>query len=247
MILFNKINLNKMPTQKILVVGLVAALIFMVRNCQLKDLLISKNGLQIQMYENKVNSFSTQLNEFGEKVSTQDQSIIKKNRELEKELLKNSELSRLNEQIKFESETKIKNFIANYSGDSGGVTLVRDTIIKNGDTNIVVGVPIGTKFKQDTSKWYSVSGSLQENGVKFDSISFKSDFTVNVGLKKVPGYKGWLFGKKEPKVEIINKNPYTDITGMKNIKFQQDKWWQNGWFKFGAGVIAGAVIISQAK
>lgn len=229
-------------------IGQFLVILFMVRGCHLKDLILDKNGLQLNMYEGQINQFSTKINEFGEKVSTQDQIISGANKELEKELLKNSELTRLNEQIRIQSQTKIQNILTEYKNLSGGgVTLIRDTIIKNGDTTIVNGVPIGTKFSQDTSKWYSFAGSLQENGVMFDSIKFNSDFTINVGLKKVKGYKGWLFGKKEPKVEIINKNPYTDITGMKNIKFENNKWWQNGWIKFGAGVLAGAVIIAKTK
>lgn len=248
MLKFTKINLNKMPVKKILIIGQFVVIIFMVRTCHLKNLTIDKNGLELNMYENKVNQFSTELNKYGEKVSTQDQIIAGKNKELEKELLKNSTLTKLNEQIKFQAETKIKNILAQYSNpQGGGVTLLHDTIIKNGDTTIVSGIPVGTKFKQDTSKWYSFAGTLQEDGVKMDSLNFVSDFTVNVGLKKVKGYKGWLFGKKEPKVEIINKNPYTDITGMKNIKFEEDKWWNNGWIKFGAGILAGAIIVNQVK
>ena len=244
-----KINLNKMPIKKIVIIGQFAVILFMVRSCSLQDLIIDSNGLQVKMYANKANEFSQTINKLGQKVSTQDQMIVERNKELEKEMLKSSNLSKINQQIKFQTETKINNIIADYANNSGTeVKFIHDTVIKsNGDTAIVMGVPIGTTFKSDTSKWYSISGSLQEQGVKFDSISFKSDFDINIGLKKQKGYKGWLLGKKDPKVEIVNKNPYTNINVMKNVTFEDNKWWQSGWLKFGAGVLLGGFLIGSIR
>ena len=246
---FKKIDLNKMPIKKIVIIGQFAVILFMVRSCSLQDLTIDKNGLQVKMYENKVNEFSQTVNKLGQKLYTQDQVITERNKELEKEMLKSSNLSKINQQIKFEAETKVANIMADYSGNNGTeVVFVHDTIIKpNGDTAIIKGVPIGTKFKADTSEWYNIAGSLQEKGVKFDSISFKSDYDINIGLKKQKGYKGWLLGKKDPKVEIVNKNPYTNINVMKNITFEDNKWWQNGWLKFGAGVLLGGFIMGGIR
>lgn len=244
-----KINLNKLPIKKIIIIGQFAFILFMVRSCSLQNLIIDRNDSQVKMYENKANEFSKTVNKLGQKVSTQDQMIMERNKELEKEMLKSSNLSKINQQIKFQAETNINNIIASYAGNNGTeVKFIHDTIIKlNGDTAIIIGVPIGTTFKADTSKWYSVSGSLQKQGVKFDSISFKSDFDINIGLKKKKGYKGWLLGKKEPKVEIVNKNPYTNINVMKNVTFVDNKWWQSGWLKFGAGVLLGGFLIGGIK
>jgi hypothetical protein len=33
---------------------------------------------------------------------------------------------------------------------------------------------------------------------------------------------------------------------MKNIKLEDKKWWNNGWIKFGAGVLIGGAIIILA-
>jgi hypothetical protein len=155
----------------------------------------------------------------------------------------------LNEQVKFEASTKIKNLIAQYTSRGDEIITIRDTIRINGKDSIrtIEGVKVGTAFKADTSKWYKVYGSIQNNGVKFDSLSFKSAFTLNIGEKRVKGYKGWLFGKKEAKVELINPNPYTTVDVMKNIKLEDRKWWDNGWVKFGAGVFLGGTLIILAK
>ena len=262
---FEKIDLQKMPIKKIVIVGQFLVIIFFVRSCHLKDLTINSNGVQLQMYEGKVNQYETTVNKLGEKVSTQNQMIVEKTKAIQKELLKNSTLTTLNEQVKFEASTKIKNLLAKYTGNvnfgdtgdgnngdgngdgDGPDVVIHDTIIKNGDTSIVEGIRVGTKFKADTSQWYKIAGTIQKDGIKFDSLSFVSKFTLNIGEKRVKGYKGWLFGKKEAKVELINPNPYTNVDVMKNIKLEDRKWWDNGWVKFGAGVLFGGTLIILAK
>lgn len=253
-----EIDLQKMPIKKILIIGQFLVIIFFVRSCHLKDLTINSNGVQMQMYEGKANEFEKKANKLGEEVSLQNQMVVQKTKEVEKELLKNSLLTKLNEQVKFEASTKIKNLLAKYDyddGDSGDgegggtfVITVHDTIQVNGKDSIttIEGIKVGTKFKADTSQWYNIAGSIQKDGVKFDSVSFKSAFTLNIGEKRVKGYKGWLFGKKEPKVELINPNPYTKVDVMKNIKLEERKWWDNGWVKFSAGVLVGGAVIIYA-
>lgn len=253
-----EIDLQKMPIKKILIIGQFLVIIFFMRSCHLKDLTINSNGVQLKMYEGKANEFATTVNKLGEKVSLQDQVILEKTKAIQKELLKNSTLATLNEQVKFEASTKIKNILAKYYGSGTGdggdgdggtggteVVTVHDTIIKDGDTTIkdIAAIKIGTKFKADTSQWYKIAGTIQKDGIKFDSLSFKSAFTLNIGEKRVKGYKGWLFGKKEPKVELINPNPYTKVDVMKNIKLEDKKWWENGWIKFSAGALLGGLII----
>jgi len=246
---FKEIDLQKLPIKKIVIIGQFLIIIFVVRSCHMKDLTINSNGVQLQMYEGKANEFETTVNKLGEKVSTQDQMILEKTRALEKELLKNSDLKSLNEQVKFEAETKIKNILASFVGTNGKeVVTVHDTVKVNGKDSVetIEAVKTGTRF-QDSTKWYSVAGTIQRNGIKFDSLSFKSAFTLNIGEKRVKGYKGWLFGKTEPKVELINPNPYTTVDVMKNIKLEDKKWYENGWLKFSAGVLVGGLIILKTK
>lgn len=259
---FKEIDLQKLPIKKVVIIGQFLVIIFFVRSCHLKDLTINSNGVQLQMYEGKANEFEKKANKLGQEVALQNQMVVQKTKAVEKELLKNSLLTKLNEQVKFEASTKIKNLLAKYTGtdwgdgdtgdgEGGGtiVVTIHDTIQVDGKDSIrtIEGIRVGTKFKADTSQWYKIAGTIQKDGIKFDSLSFKSDFTLNIGEKRVKGYKGWLFGKKEAKVELINPNPYTKVDVMKNIKLEDRKWWDNGWVKFGAGVLAGGTLIILAK
>ena len=251
---FSKIDLQKMPIKKIVIIGQFLLIVFCLRSCHLKDLTLNSNGIELKMYEGRVNEFESAVNKLGEKVSIQNQMIVQSNKSLQKELLKNSTLTTLNEQIKFEASTKIKNVMANYYNDKNSsnnntpatVTVTVHDSVKGTDA-VVEAVKVGTKFKADTSKWYKAYGTIEKEGVKLDSLSFKSDFTMNIGQKRVKGYKGWLLGKKEPKVELVNPNPYTTIDVMKNIKLEDNKWWDNGWIKFGLGVVAGGTVLILAK
>ena len=248
---FKEIDLNKLPLKKMVIIGQFVFIIFFVRSCHLKDLTINSNGVQMQMYEGKANEFEKKANKLGQEIALQNQVVVQKTKEIEKELLKNSLLTKLNEQVKFEASTKIKNIMAAYSGSSGTVVItIHDTIRLPGGRDSITtteGIRVGTKFKADTSQWYKIAGSIQKEGVKFDSVSFKSAFTLNIGEKRVQGYKGWLLGKKEAKVELINPNPYTKVDVMKNIKLEDKKWWDNGWVKFGAGVLVGGTLIILTK
>lgn len=242
--------LQKLPLKKIVIIGQFLVIIFVVRSCHLKELSLGNQGLQIKMYEGKVNDFEAKTNKLGQQVSLQEQMIMERDKKLEKELLKNSELKRLNEQVKFEAKTMISRIEAQYSGNSGTeVVVVHDTIKINGKDSVTTSkaVKVGTKFRADTSQWYTIAGSVGEKGIKFDTVSFKSAFTLNIGEKRLKGYKGWLLGKTEPKVELINPNPYTKVDAMKNIKFVDKKWWDNGWVKFGAGVLVGGTVIILAR
>ena len=190
---FKKVDLQKLPLKKIAIIGQFIIIVFCVRSCHLKELAINKNGLDIKMYEGKVNEFTTTVNKLGEKVSLQDQVITQKNKDIEKELLKNSTLVAINEQTKFEASSKIKDVLAKYynnnapgdTGDGGkNVVTIHDTVFKNGvvvSANTTKAVKVGTKFKADTSQWYKVYGKIGEAGVLLDCISFKSAFTLNVG------------------------------------------------------------------
>jgi hypothetical protein len=248
---FKEIDLQKLPLKKMVIIGQFLIIIFIVRSCHLKDLTINSNGVQMQMYEGKANEFEKKANKLGQEVDLQNQMVVQKTKDIEKELLKNSLLTKLNEQVKFEASTKIKNIMAIYSGTSGKeVITIHDTIKLPGGRDSItttIGIKVGTAFKADTSQWYKIAGTIQKEGIKFDSVSFKSAFTLNIGEKRVKGYKGWLLGKKEAKVELINPNPYTKVDVMKNIKLEDRKWWDNGWVKFGAGVFLGGTLIILAK
>ena len=166
--------------------------------------------------------------------------VITKDRKIEKLLLEKSELKRLNRQIKIGFETKIKDIIAEYEGDDGDnfiTETVHDTIH---DTVYVnpIGVKFGTKFTL-RDDWYHSAGRIMQDGVLFDSLSFKNDLTITIGRKR----EGW-FKPMETKVEVRSENPYTRINSLNNIKIQEkgDKLINKPWFTFLLGTATGFTI-----
>jgi hypothetical protein len=194
----------------------------------------------MEEYLNERQEFITEINDKDEQIATQKQVVLSKDREIEKKLLENSNLDRLNSQIKVKFQTQIKDIIASYEeGGDGGLIVGTDTIH---DTLIVekpIGVKFGTKFKLDTDPWYYAGGSITDKGVLFDSLSFKNSITITVGKKR----DGWL-KPMETLVEVKSENPYTGITGLNNVTINKKKEtiWTKPWFNLLVGIGGGFII-----
>lgn len=218
---------------------LICFLVF--KNCDQK-VSLAENLKTIEEYKNNQQEFEKTVNKQNQQLATQQQHLISKDKDIERELLKNSNLKKLNEQIKIQTETKIKNITAQYESDLKYCLNSRvDTFIVNGDTTIrtktdTVGVAFGSSIKYEDS-WLKLKGKIQKEGVKFDSISVKNSYTITIGkggLKK--GFKTY--------VELKNDNPYTNTISLGNVKVvEEKKWYQNGWLKFGAGLLIGSAGI----
>lgn len=232
---FEKIDLQKLPYTKILLVAVTIVAIMAIRSCSLKELEVTSSGVKIQMYQAQSKVFETTVNTLGEKVATQLAVITNKDKEVQALLSKNSTLSKLSSQVIFASEAKIANITAPFSKI--------DTIRVN-DT---VYIPVGTEFAK-ADKWYSISGSVQETGLKIDSLKFNDSTTYNIGTKKQPGLLGY-FKPYEPTLEVINHNPYVTAKSLQNMKFvSKPKWWEHKgvWF-LGGAVAAGTGIYFLTK
>lgn len=235
MLSFTKIDLQKLPYTKILLVAVTIVAIMAIRSCSLKELEVTSSGVKIQMYQAQNKVFETTVNTLGEKVATQLAVITNKDKEVQALLSKNSTLSKLSSQVIFASNAKLLNITAPYSKV--------DTIHKK-DT---IYVQSGTKFSK-TDIWYSISGSVQETYLKIDSIKFTDSTTYNLGTKKMPGLAGYL-RPYEPTLEVISHNPYVTAKSLQNMKFvSKPKWWENKavWFLAGAAT-AGAGVYYIAK
>lgn len=192
---------------------------------------------QLDHYQKDSITFTKTINALGEEVSVQKSIIVTKNKQTEKVLLANSQLSTLNQQLKFENKTFAKNIVANY-GSKPKHEIYHDTI-----THIKY-VPVGTKFNSGDN-WYALSGSLGETGLLIDTLSFTNKYTINLGFgKKEKPFKN-IFKPKPFTAEIITKNPYTQTTSMKNIylKPPPKKWYQTKAFAVAVGVVAGVAIV----
>lgn len=237
--MFNKLS----RTNKILIgsqVLLIIILVMSVRSCNTNQALAELNQYKLDEYLEERQEFVTTINEQGEQIAIQDEVIITKDKKIEKQLLENSQLKKLNRQIKIGFETKLENVIAEYEGkleDNLISETIHDTIHDTVYTN-PIGVKFGTPFSL-YDDWYYTAGSIEKNGVLFDSLSFRNDLTITVGRKR----EGW-FKPMETKVEVVSSNPYTRINSLNNIKIQEnkDKLINKPWFTFILGTATGFTI-----
>ncbi len=238
MISFKKIDVQKLPVQKLLIVALAIIAIFSIRSCRLKEIALNDKGLEIDFYQNQNQTITREKNKFGEEIASQKILLVTKDKALEKQLLANSSLTSINSHYKAKLKTTLTNVTAGY---------IRDTVFeqvmsaKEAHENLpdsVKVIPVGTKFiKED--KWFSIKGRVQEDGIKFDSLSFINEPTINIGYKRKEGIRGY-FQKKDKTIEIINPNPYTTTTGISNINFKEPPkmFFETRGFAFGVGVLA---------
>jgi len=235
MLSFAKIDLQKLPYTKILLVAVTIVAIMAIRSCSLKELEVTSSGVKIQMYQAQSKVFETTVNTLGEKVSTQLAVITNKDKEVQALLSKNSTLTKLYSQVVVGSKSLVSDITLTYS---------KHDTIHDKDT---VYVSVGSEFRK-YDQWYSISGTVQENGVKIDSLTFKDSTTYNIGTKKLPGLTGY-FKPYEPTLEVINHNPYVTAKSLQNMKFvSKPKWWEHKGIWFGAGAIsAGTAIYLLAK
>lgn len=87
-------------------------------------------------------------------------------------------------------------------------------------------------------KWYSFTYSVNQNGLKIDSLQFKNTATVISGVKRK-----WFLGKETLFTEITNTNPYIKVNEIKAAEISlptpiYKKWWV--WLGMG---LAGGVLI----
>lgn len=227
MITFPKIDLNKIPFKNLIIVALVAALFITIRGCQMKDLAINQEGIRVQFYQNKAMEYSQKKNELGMNIATQEQLILQKTKELESLLLENSKLKKLKSQVEIQTNTILKQVFVPFT----------DTIIDS------TGV-VEKRFDLET-EWYDIKGNVNNNGIYFDTLAFRDKIRINTGYAKAKGINGFL-GAKVPTVEVINENPYTSLSGMKNITLEEKKpWYKTRAFYFGLG-FATAIGIGVA-
>lgn len=242
----NKI-LKNLPVRNILIV-LQAVVIFILLFRSNDMISAEEHDLKVSQYLKNEQEFKSKINKQGQELTYQKQVIINKDKDLQKLLLENSDLRKLNSQIKFESVTNIKKFDALYSQVDYLTRKIKQiSILPDGDTVYIektdtIGVPFGTKFNK-SDKWFSLTGSVEKQGISMDSLSILNSYVITVGTKRKS-----LFKPSETYVELFNENPYTRTVSMNNIKvIEKKKWYQKGIVKFGSGFVLGAVTMFLIK
>ncbi len=242
----NKIIKN-LPVRNILIV--LQAVVIFILLLRGKDMISpEEHELKVSQYLKSEQEFKSKINKQGQELVYQKQVLINKDKDLQKLLLENSDLRRLNSQIKFESVTSISKVEALYR-DVKYLTerIKKISILPNGDTVYIekidtIGIPFGTRFDK-YDKWFNFSGSIEKQGLEMDSLSIYNSYVITVGTKRKS-----LFKPSETYVELFNENPYTRTVSMNNVKvIENKKWYQKGIFKFGGGFILGAATMFLIK
>lgn len=216
---------------------LILAIIFISRGCKNSQLESQNNKLLADTYFNESQKFKSERDKLGRQVVEQEQVLITKDKEIEKQLLENSKLKRLNSQIKISFETKIKDLIAEYEGKNGGPIYIYKTDTIHDTIPVPVGILFGTRVKA-SDQWFNFAGTIEKNGLLMDSLSFKNKFTITVGERR----EG-IFKPLKSYVEVQSENPYTTINGLNNIKVIEKKsLWNKPWFNFLIGTAAGTIL-----
>ena len=254
MFTFKKIDVQKLPVQKLLIIALTIIALLSIRTCSLKNIALNDKGLEMNFYKNQTQAVTVEKNKLGEEVVSQKILLIQKDKDLQKELLANSNLNEITNHYKVKLSTLLTNVNAGWvthretgDGDGGSdesLTIANAKELLHDSTKVI---PVGTKFMKD-DKWFKIKGSIADNGINFDTISFLNEPTINVGWKRQPGFKGY-FKKQEQTLEVINPNPYTSVIGLKNINFKErpKRFYETRLFSFGVGAVAATIVNSAVQ
>lgn len=217
---------NKLPVSNILIILQAVIILSFLGKCNVDKISIEEQQLKIDQYLSGTQKFEKKINKLNQELATQKVVLINKDKKLEKQLLINSELSKLKSQIKIVTETTYSDLLVEYRDT------IRDTIVR-------FGTPFSFK-----DKWLTIDGSVEKQGIKLDSLNIYNSYQITVGTKRES-----IFKKPQTYVELFNENPYTKTNSLNNITvIENKKWYDKTIFKFGAGLIVGGVatyIISR--
>jgi len=149
--------------------------------------------------------------------------------------LKNSQDSTIQELRKEVGNVKKLVSSIRFSGSTGGTftgDVTNNTTLINGDT-------VRVQEMEYKDEWFSFKGRVVDNKYSV-TPRFRNEYAVNTFWGK-----GGLFKEPTLQVEVISKNPYTDVTSMKPIVVppRKKKWYETRGFMFGAG--AASIMLIQ--
>lgn len=208
-------------------------LFFSIRSCNQNKDSLEVSKLQLEKYAEERQKFEVKINEQGKTIAFQEQVIIRNTKEVQELLKANTDLNKVNQQIKISFENKIKNVIASYKDSIKFIT-----IIDSFNNEVPIGVKFGTGFSK-VEDWYSIYGTIEEVGVLFDSLSFNNRMTISIGSKRKN-----IFSPLKPMIEVYNENPYINITSLNNIKVEdKTKFYNKPGFNLATGFILGSATM----
>lgn len=170
--------------------------------------------------------FKTELNKKDEKVISQAQIIITQKEAIRNGLIEIDKLKKIKSKVKIVTETKVDTVYIEYY----------KTIIDSLNQE-----PFDYKNYfdyQEPKGWYSINGYATNLGIGIDSLRVKNDFSIYIADKKLN-----IFGKSNPEVILLNKNPYTETIKMHNIVIRYEQpFYNNKYLWAGVGFVGGVLL-----
>ena len=209
----------------LLLVTLLFLVISMLDSCekdvQNKNLLRNISNLDIENQR-----FKTEIKKNGDKINSQSQIILTQKQAIDNGLIEIDGLKRIKSKVSVVTSTKIDTVFIPYN---------RVVV----DSSSSSPIQYRNYFDyQEPKGWYSISGYSSDFGVGIDSLRVKNDFSIYIADKKVN-----LFGKSNPEVLLINKNPYTETIQMQNVIITiYQPFYKKNSFWAGVGFVGGFLL-----
>lgn len=174
----------------------------------------------------KTQFLTNRVDSLGRHTVEQYQMILSKDQAIALLELENENLRKVNAQVRVQLASVRRDLMIAYR-DTGKNIIITNPIDPDSK------VPITGKYMKIPrpfayqDKWLSIFGSVEEEGVKVDSMLNTEKISVTIGRKKLGGFKGF-FKPPKPVVKIRSDNPNSHIAAAQNIIVDnRKKGWDN--------------------
>jgi len=188
---------------------------------------VNKNLLRnIESLDITNQKFKTELNKNKEKVTSQNQIILTQQQAIDNGLIEIKKLKKIKSKVRLVTNTKIDTVFIPYN---------RVVI----DSSSTEPIQFRNYFDyQEPKGWYSLSGYASQLGIGIDSLRVKNDYSIYIADKKLN-----IFGKSNPEVILLNKNPYTETIQMQNVIIKvYTPFYKKNTFWAGVGFVGGYLL-----
>jgi len=188
---------------------------------------VNKNLLRnIESLDITNQKFKTELNKKKEKVTSQNQIILTQQQAIDNGLIEIKKLKKIKSKVRLVTNTKIDTVFIPYN---------RVVV----DSSSTEPIQFRNYFDyQEPKGWYSLSGYASQLGIGIDSLRVKNDYSIYIADKKLN-----IFGKSNPEVILLNKNPYTETIQMQNVIIKvYTPFYKKNTFWAGVGFVGGYLL-----
>lgn len=188
---------------------------------------VNKNLLRnIESLDITNQKFKTELNKNKEKVTSQNQIILTQQQAIDNGLIEIKKLKKIKSKVRLVTNTKIDTVFIPYN---------RVVV----DSSSTEPIQFRNYFDyQEPKGWYSLSGYASQLGIGIDSLRVRNDYSIYIADKKLN-----IFGKSNPEVLLLNKNPYTETIQMQNVIIKvYTPFYKKNTFWAGVGFVGGYLL-----